>query len=290
MKSTLAIPLLLTVTLVATSANAQWNVLRHGQIVGAVEACGTPTPAPEPTPDPTPAPNPESASEPQAGDDVRNETVGGKVGAGVDLGLSVEWARWNLGADNERSHGAYFAWAETDGTKEVHEWERYKWIVSGRSDRTAVTKYQMADNLHDALWYDGTTFIGDGLTTIQAEDDAATVNWGGTWRMPTSAEVAELVNSCTWTWTSDYGGSGIGGYVVTGPNGSSIFMPAAGNVWGADIGSLNTVGNYWSSNLGTATHNAVSIEFNAARPKRLPLPPPLKHHVSPALIPSRAHS
>lgn len=261
MKSALAFSISLAFAFVAVSAQAQWNVLQNGQVVGSVPICGTPTPEPGPTPGPDPTPAPE----PKEGEDVSNETVGGKVGAGVDIGLSVEWARWNLGADSEKSYGAYFAWAETDGTKEVHEWERYKWIDGGGKDRTHVTKYHKEDKQLDAIWYAGGEFVGDGLATIEPQDDAAAANWGGSWRMPTEAEVDELVKSCTWEWTDNYDGSNIAGCIVTGPNGNSIFMPAAGNVYRATIGMLNYVGNYWASSLGTVTDNAISIEFNANR-------------------------
>lgn len=271
MKTALALPISLFLAFVAVSAQAQWNVLQNGQVVGSVSTCGTPTPEPTPDPDPEPTPepdpepkpDPEPAPQPREGDDVSNETVGGKVGQGVDIGLSVEWARWNLGGDSEKSYGVYFSWAETDGTKVVHDWEGYKWIAEGSTDRTHVTKYHKEDQQFDAIWYDGTTFVGDGRSTIEPQDDAATANWGGTWRMPTAAEVEELVNSCTWTWTDDYDGSKIAGCVVTGLNGNSIFMPAAGNVFKETIGMLGYVGNYWASSLGTVTDNAVSLEFNA---------------------------
>ena len=77
----------------------------------------------------------------------------------------------------------------------------------------------------------------DGKTVLDPEDDAAAVNLGGKWRMPTETEVTELVNMCTWEWTSV---NGVNGCKVTGPNGNSIFLPASGPFWGnwGSIGPL----------------------------------------------------
>ena len=70
--------------------------------------------------------------------------------------------------------------------------------------------------------------IVDNKTKLEPEDDAATVNWGGAWRMPTKDEYGELRNNCTWTWAIQ---NGVYGRKVTGPNGNSIFLPAAGMCW-----------------------------------------------------------
>ena len=74
--------------------------------------------------------------------------------------------------------------------------------------------------------------------------DAARAHWGGSWRMPTKAELQELKDNCTWTWTTQ---SGFTGYKVTGPNGQSIFLPAAGNRSGIKLWYRDEVGFYWSS-------------------------------------------
>lgn len=96
----------------------------------------------------------------------------------VDLGLSVKWAPWNVGATSAGEAGAYFAWGEITAKSE-YEWSTYKWTEDGGD---TFTKY--------------TT---DGKTTLDSEDDAATANWGGKWRMPTLAELQELSDNCTWT-------------------------------------------------------------------------------------------
>jgi hypothetical protein len=82
------------------------------------------------------------------------------------------------------------------------------------------------------------------LITLLPEDDAATANWGGDWRMPTYDELNELRNICTWTWTTQ---NGVNGYKVIGPSGESIFLPAAGTRFGSSLIGAGSDGCYWSS-------------------------------------------
>lgn len=90
---------------------------------------------------------------------------------------------------------------------------------------------------------DGTV---DNKTVLEAADDAASVNWGGSWRMPTTDEQQELLNSCTLTWTTK---NGVNGYNVEGPNGNSIFLPAAGYRYGSDLDNAGSWGYFLSSSL-----------------------------------------
>ena len=124
----------------------------------------------------------------------------------VDLGLSVKWATFNLGASAPEEYGDYFAWGETE-PKEEYSWATYKWCDGTDS---VMTKYNAID----------------GLISLQSEDDAAHVNWGGDWRMPTKEELDELCDKCNWEWIML---NGVNGCKVTGPNGNSIFLPAAGS-------------------------------------------------------------
>lgn len=114
----------------------------------------------------------------------------------VDLGLSVRWAACNVGADTPTVFGGYYAWGETE---EKMEYTRgnYTDINPGRKD----------------------------MSICGTQWDAAYVKWGGSWRMPTYDELEELVEICSWKWTTT---DGINGYQVTGPNGKSIFLPAGG--------------------------------------------------------------
>lgn len=174
----------------------------------------------------------------------------------VDLGLpsGLKWATMNVGATKPEEYGDYFAWGETE-PKSTYYWSTYKYMQKGYSDWQYVTKYTIEDNLKDGCWYDGDTYVGttvDGVTyknktVLDPEDDAAHVNWGGDWRMPTKEEQDELRTKCLWEWTSQ---DGVNGCVVTGPNGNSIFLPAAG--YRSDSGHLTNAvssGSYWSSSL-----------------------------------------
>ena len=145
--------------------------------------------------------------------------------AAVDLGLSVKWANMNVGAESVTDRGLYFAWGETTGhafgSGYKFSLDNYAWYNS----TDLYTKYK-----HDGSSWD--------YEELASDDDAATRNWGGMWRMPTKAEWEELLNedNCTWTWTTDYKGDGsnVAGVIVTskkvGYTDKSIFLPATGIV------------------------------------------------------------
>ena len=148
----------------------------------------------------------------------------------INLGLSVKWATYNVGATNPEDYGDYFAWGETE-PKEEYNWSTYKWCDG--------SKYTMTKYNNDSSY--GTV---DNKKELELEDDAAHVHWGGSWRMPTDVEWKELQAQCTWTWITQ---NGINGYKVTSKsNGNSIFLPAAGYRVDDLAGSH---GNYWSSSL-----------------------------------------
>lgn len=138
----------------------------------------------------------------------------------VDLGLSVKWAAFNVGATSPEQFGDYFAWGETQ-TKDVYDWSTYKYY----DEATGFTKYTQEREV------------------LAPEDDAATVKWGGTWRMPTFKEWIELTSKCTWEKTKQ---KGVDGFKVTGPNGNSIFLPFAGFKVN-DVCQGTTWGTYWSA-------------------------------------------
>ena len=156
------------------------------------------------------------------------------TGEAIDLGLSVKWASCNVGATAPEEYGGYYAWGETE-EKSNYSWSTYKYC-NGTS--TSMTKYCTNSSY-------GTV---DNKTTLEPGDDVAHVKWGGSWRMPTIAEQRELLNNCTWQWTTL---NGVYGYRVTGPNGNSIFLPAAGYRYGAEVGYQGSEGYYWSSSLGS---------------------------------------
>ena len=146
----------------------------------------------------------------KAGDQLtidRNITLYAQWIEPIDLGLSVKWANANIGANAPESYGYYYAWGEVEPKNTYVEYN-YKWC---NGDISNTTKYS----------------IGlDDKTTLEPEDDAATVNWGISWRIPTKSEITELYNNCTFTVTTQNGKTG---YKVTSNiNGNSIFLPAAG--------------------------------------------------------------
>lgn len=147
----------------------------------------------------------------------------------VDLGLpsGLKWATCNVGATSPEDYGDYFAWGETN-PKVVYDWDTY---------------------LH---WndLDGDGYCDYGEPTINSDIsgnvqyDAATANWGGNWRMPTKDEMQELVDHCEWEWTQV---NGVNGSKVIGPNGSCIFLPAAGLRYGTTLTNDGNYGSCWSS-------------------------------------------
>lgn len=163
----------------------------------------------------------------------------------VDLGLpsGILWANMNIGANKPSDHGLYFAWGETTGYKESNPQNRkfneysYKWFDSSSE---TIIKYCKDDYLGNV----------DNKTTLELEDDAAHVNWGGDWVMPTIVEIEELFDNTTHEWTQM---NGINGYkFVSKTNGNSIFLPATGCFWGGvKVSEQNKIfkGYYWSASL-----------------------------------------
>ena len=154
----------------------------------------------------------------------------------IDLGLSVKWATMNVGATRPEEFGAHFAWGETS-TKKLYHWMTYKWC---NGTVTTMTKYCIKNEYGDYG-------VVDNRTELEDVDDAATVNWGDDWRMPTTEEWQELRSECTWIWTTI---NRVKGYKVTAPNGNSIFLPAAGSYWEDGYIQAGGRGDYWSSTLG----------------------------------------
>ncbi len=155
----------------------------------------------------------------------------------VDLGLSVKWASFNVGATAPEEYGDYYAWGETE-PKSNYNWSTYKF---GTSSSGPFSKYNTKSSY-------GTV---DNKTVLDPEDDVAHVKLGGNWRMPTDAECSELRTKCTWTWTTNYNGTGVAGRIVTATNGNSIFLPAAGYWDGANLYDAGSRAFYWSSSLRT---------------------------------------
>ncbi len=182
----------------------------------------------------------------------------------VDLGLpsGLKWATCNLGATTPEGYGDYFAWGETS-PKEDYYWNTYKWCIYTESPKDInLTKYFVK--------YIGSGYIHgevDNKVTLEPEDDAAHVNWGGNWRMPTVTEIEELMNTenCTWKWKDNYNNTGVNGHLVTSnKNSNSIFLPAAGRRSESGLFLDGDDGFYWSSSLyEDYSHWAFNLSINA---------------------------
>ena len=161
-------------------------------------------------------------------------------GDAIDLGLGVKWASHNIGAATPEGYGNYYAWGETatksDYTSSTSKW----WNVS-----------------YSSLQSQG---VIDSNGNLTATYDAATQNWGGRWRMPTKSEMNELITKCTWAWTTY---NGVNGRKVVGPNGNSIFLPAAGYRGGSDLGNAGSYGNFWSSTASDFINYSFYLYFNS---------------------------
>lgn len=175
----------------------------------------------------------------------------------VDLGLpsGTKWANMNVGAQKPEGYGLYFAWGETKGytsdTSDGHSfgWANYKWC---NGSRNTMTKY-CTDSSYGTV---------DGKATLDLEDDAANMNWGSNWRMPTIDDIKELINNTTSEWTTL---NGIYGRRFTSKtNGNSIFLPAAGYRFSSNLYGQASGGDYWSSSLGDSGSNgARGLFFNS---------------------------
>ena len=161
----------------------------------------------------------------------------------VDLGLSsgTLWATCNIGAESPEEYGDYFGWADTTPNKENYAWTTTAYAYYEGS-QLCFSKYN-TDSQYGEI---------DNKTELDPEDDAAYVNWGPEWRMPTADQIQELLSQCT--WSSSVTVNGVKGRQLTGPNGNTIFLPFAGQRSGANVSSVGSNGNYWSRDMYFASN------------------------------------
>lgn len=162
----------------------------------------------------------------------------------VDLGLpsGLLWATRNVGAEVMFEAGNYYSWGEIE-PKNKYTLATYKWF-----DGDEFTKYTQED----------------GKCVLDAADDVATVKWGKKCRLPKFAEAIELVTKCKWKWQLSYYNESRSGYLVTGPNGNSIFLPAAGSNTGSLIQWSNENGSYLLKDITPSRNNdhVAVLHFN----------------------------
>ena len=167
------------------------------------------------------------------------ENVSGEVADVVDLGLSVKWASWNVGADKPEGLGNLYAWGELS-PKTDYSTSTYKFYDNG------YTKYGSIDNKYQ----------------LDSEDDVAQQTWGDKWRIPTIEELKELKEKCTFTRTEL---NGVPVTKVTGPNGNFIYFPYPGNFTDTTLYFENSIGSYWSSDLESDSY-AKDLDFLSGMP------------------------
>ena len=154
-----------------------------------------------------------------------DDTPAAPAGAvAVNLGLpsGTLWANMNVGAQKAEDYGDYFAWGETK-PKGVYSWATYT-----HCNGSEGTCHNIGSDIA------GTAY------------DAARANWGGQWQMPTHDQIRELADNCSYVWTEQ---NGVYGCKFTGPNGNSIFLPAAGRRSDSDLVRAGKNGYYWASTL-----------------------------------------
>ncbi|MBR5716410.1 MAG: hypothetical protein IKX59_07455 [Bacteroidales bacterium] len=146
------------------------------------------------------------------------------IAEAIDLGLpsGTKWASWNVGSSAPWEYGDYFAWGETE-SKEDYSWSTYKYC----------------DDSYSTCQHIGVEIAG-------TKYDVAHVRWGGSWRMPSLEDVKELISCCSRMWIKQ---NGVFGTLVIGPNGASIFLPAAGHRWQDNLINEGLIGCYWISTL-----------------------------------------
>ena len=191
----------------------------------------------------------------------------------VDLGIRMNgkkilFATRNLGAEHEYDYGDYFAWGATEPL--CIGYDQNDGVVSASNATAYVTKHWKdgkSDGYTDANtpYFNGSTYTKytDANAVLAAEDDAASVQWGADWRMPTYEEMLALVENTTYVETDDYKGTGISGYIFTGKGdfgNASLFIPGAGFFNGGAATFYHRHGLYWSSTLKYISNgNCLSI-------------------------------
>ena len=165
----------------------------------------------------------------------------------IDLGLSVKWAAYNVGASLPCDYGNYYAWGETTEKKQYTS-ETYKY--GDEYVDKPLKKYSKIDNKY----------------TLDAIDDVAHVKWGGNWRMPTMEEFEELVENCIWEPETI---NNVQGIKATGPSGESIFFPRAGFWSGyltwSTLQDSGLKGYYWTSSIDE-TGRAIRFGYYGKKP------------------------
>ena len=172
------------------------------------------------------------------------------------------WADTNIGAENPEDYGYYFWWGDTVGYKR----ENNKWVATDGSS----SNFSFCSSNRPTYNKDIATLKSQGWITadrdsvLKPEHDAAHVQWGGKWRMPTNQELSDLDSKCSWTWTTV---NGVKGYVVQGKGtyaSASIFLPCAGYGSLTSLRDAGSYGDYWSSVPYSGSSDAHDLDFDSS--------------------------
>ena len=169
---------------------------------------------------------------------ANTDLTSGGVYESVDLGLpsGTLWAKYNIGATKETEYGDLFAWGATNPYR-----------MNGTTPLDNTDNY--AKSYANTIKHD-----------LYPNEDAATVQWGKGWVMPTKAQLDELYNNTTYEWTTI---SGVNGGKFTASNGNYIFFPAAGVVVGSSLGDRGSNGYCWSRSRNSSA-GACRLYFNSS--------------------------
>ena len=163
----------------------------------------------------------------------------------IDLGLpsGTKWAEWNIGASSPEQAGNYYAWGEIS-TKSDYGWATYFDSKDG-------------ENFKTYFLYDKQRKLGKN-SVINTQRDVASVKWGNGWHLPSAEQIEELYKQCKSTWTTF---RGVKGVKFTGPNGNSIFLPAAGYMHRKTNNDKGIGCYYWSGNILSEDRKAFFMKF-----------------------------
>lgn len=183
----------------------------------------------------------------------------------VDLGLSVKWAKCNVGAKDEYSLGGYYSWGETSAKSSYNPRDYKYWAGKSSSGWDAFTKYVTKSDFA----YEGKI---DNLVCLETQDDAARAIMGGTWRVPHDSELQELIDKCTWEREYTTAADGTKTYTavkVTGPNGNHIVLPFGGNMSGTSALFMNQ-GHYMGAEISVSqNYSCCDLNFTTGNIQKL---------------------
>ena len=177
----------------------------------------------------------------------------------VDLGLSIKWAKCNIGATTETEGGVFFQWGDTSGVSGS--------LVGKYSDKNytwATAPFNNGSRSYDNTYFNSVKNTVCPNDVLAKEYDTATQIMGSDWRTPTKAELQELLNGTTNEWIEDFKSTGVNGMKFTSKKDTSkyIFIPAAGSCNDGSVYSVGSRGFVWSSSLDTShPSNAWNLGF-----------------------------